>query len=84
MAFDTANMCMGVVGPNKLWIYKTTDTLNSATVKSYFTTACPGLAIGDFMIVKTADNVELVYVTALSAAGVSLVRTLGVAASALG
>jgi len=84
MSYDSANMNCAVVGPQKLWIYKTTDTLNSATILTYFTTTLvPGLAAGDFLIIKTADQAEILNVSAVSSAGVSVVKSLVSGASML-
>jgi hypothetical protein len=84
MAYAKANMNCAVVGPQKLWIYTTTDTLNSVTIKTYFTDDVPGLAAGDFLIIKTADNCELLSITAIDAASALFLRTLGAVASGLG
>ncbi len=84
MAYNKANMNCAVVGPQKLWIYKTTDTLNSATILTYFTTTdVPGLAVNDFMLIKTADQVELLSITAADTSGVSVVKSLLSGASML-
>lgn len=84
MAYNSANMNCAVVGPQKLWIYKTTDSLNSATIRTYFkSTTVPGLAAGDFMLIKTADQVELLNITAASSVGVSVVKSLLSGASML-
>ncbi|MBE3119783.1 MAG: hypothetical protein IMZ61_15475 [Planctomycetes bacterium] len=83
MAYSQANMNCAVVGPQKLWIYKTTDTLNSVTILTYFTDDVPGLAAGDFMIIKTADQVDLLAITAIDSASAVFQRTLAAAASSL-
>jgi len=84
MAYSKKNMNCAVVGPQKLWIYKTTDTLNSATILTYFnTTAVPGLAAGDFLLIKTADQVELLNITATDTASSVFVKSLLSGASML-
>jgi hypothetical protein len=84
MAFTAANMNLAVVGPQKLWIYKTTDTLNSATILTYFKSTAPaGLAAGDFLMIKTADQCDLLNVTAIDTASATFKRALGAVASSL-
>ena len=83
MAYSQTNMNCAVVGPQKLWIYKTTDTLNSATILTYFTDDVPGMVAGDFLIIKTADQVALLAITAIDAASAVFQGALAAAASSL-
>ncbi len=83
MAYAKANMNCAVVGPQKLWIYKTTDTLNSVTILTYFTDDVPGMVAGDFLIIKTADQVDLLAITAIDTTSAVFKRALGAVASSL-
>lgn len=57
MAFSAANLnCIGV-GPSKLYIYKTDDTLTSPLITAQFdTTNCPGMAVGDIIYIVHTDS----------------------------
>ena len=71
MAFAAAGLNCVAVGPTKLYIYNTTDTLTSATVLTNFnTTNCPGMAAGDIILVahNTAALLAPVRITAINAA----------------
>lgn len=60
MAFAVAGLNCAAVGPTKLWIYYTTDSLTSATIKTDFdTTNCPGMVAGDIVLVAHDTNALL-------------------------
>ena len=73
MAFDAAGLNCIAVGPQKLYIYTTTDSLiyASLAVKTYgfCTDNCPGMIAGDLIIVahNTAAAGALVRITAIAA-----------------
>jgi len=73
MAFDAAGMNCIAVGPTKLYIYNTGDTLNSTTVKAttygFNSTNCPGLAVGDIILCAhaTATLFAPIRITAMTA-----------------
>lgn len=53
MAFDISGLnCIGV-GPTKLYIYTTTDTLTSGVVEvsAFNTASCPGMNAGDIIMI---------------------------------
>ena len=63
MAFDAAGLnCIGV-GPTKLYIYYTTDTLTSALVQAatsgFCKNNCPGMNAGDVIICAHNTNAAL-------------------------
>lgn len=73
MAFSAKGMnCVGI-GPNKLYIYNTTDTLTSATVvaatSGFCTNNCPGMAAGDIVMIghNTSAKLAIVRITAITA-----------------
>lgn len=71
MAFAAAGLNCIAVGPTKLYIYNTADSLTSATLLTTFNTAnCPGMAAGDVIIVahNTAALINLIRITAIAAA----------------
>jgi len=70
MAFAKAGLQNVAVGPKKLYIYNTADTLTSTTVKTDFnTTNCPGMAVGDMvMLANTTSTTFLLFmITAIDA-----------------
>ena len=70
MAFSAAGLNCIAVGPTKLYIYNTTDTLAGSTLLSTFnTTNCPGMDAGDVIIVAHNTNalVDLIRITAIDA-----------------
>ena len=73
MAFSAAGMaCIGV-GPNKLYIYTTTDTISAASAvlstDGFCTNNCPGMKAGDIIMIahNTAALLAIVRITAISA-----------------
>lgn len=73
MAFSAKGMnCIGI-GPNKLYIYNTTDTLTSASVQAatdgFCTNNCPGMAAGDIVMIGHNTNalLAIVRITAITA-----------------
>ena len=77
MAYDKANMNCAAVGPQKLWIYYTVNSLSSSTLPTYFNQAkVPGLAANDFMLIKTLDQCDLLNITAATNSNISVVRAL--------
>jgi len=78
MAFDAAGMnCIGV-GPQKLYIYTTTDTLTSTAnqTTNWNTTDCPNLEAGDVIFVahNTAALLDIVRITSINATSCTLNR----------
>ena len=70
MAFSAAGLNCIAVGPTKLFIYNTTDTLAGATLLSTFnTTNCPGMDAGDVIMVAHNTNalVGLIRITDIDA-----------------
>jgi hypothetical protein len=73
MAFAAAGMNCVAVGPTKLWVYNTTDTLNSATVAAKTSGFCtdnvPGLSAGDIVFIghNTAAALAVIRITAITA-----------------
>jgi hypothetical protein len=60
MAFAASGLNCVAVGPTKLYLYYTTDSMTSATIKTDFdTTNCPGMAAGDVVIVAHNTNALL-------------------------
>jgi hypothetical protein len=71
MAFAAAGLNCIAVGPQKLYIYSTTDVLTSATIKEDFdTTNCPGMAAGDLIILahNTYAALDMIRITDIDAA----------------
>ncbi|MFH1230563.1 MAG: hypothetical protein V1709_03610 [Planctomycetota bacterium] len=74
MAFSAAGFQNCDVGPTKLFIYYTTDTLTSGsivvTANGLNTTNCPGLSAGDIVMVAHNTNalLAIVRITAITAA----------------
>lgn len=63
MSFAAAGLNCIAVGPTKLYIYKTTDTITSASVKTNFNTVnCPGMLAGDIVLVAHNTSAELSFV----------------------
>lgn len=73
MAFSAEGMNCVAVGPTKLYIYNTTDTLTSATVvtatSGFCTNNCPGMDAGDIVMVahNTSALLAIVRITAIAA-----------------
>lgn len=72
MAYDKAGMGLIAVGPTKLYIYYTTDTLTSSPTGSttnFNSTDCPGLLAGDIILLahNTAAKLGLIRITAINA-----------------
>jgi len=69
MAFSAAGLNCIAVGPTKLYIYNTTDTISGATLLTTFnTTNCPGMDVGDVIIAAHDTNaVDLIRITAIDA-----------------
>jgi hypothetical protein len=73
MAFSAAGMNCVAVGPTKLWLYNTTDSLTSATMAAatdgFCTDNVPGLAAGDVIICahNTAALLSIVRITSITA-----------------
>lgn len=71
MAFSAAGLNCLAVGPTKLYIYNTTDTITAASAKTNFcTNNCPGLSAGDIIIIahNTSAALAVVRVTHIAAA----------------
>ena len=71
MAFAAAGLNCIAVGPTKLYIYNTEDTLTTATLLTTFNTAnCPGMSAGDIVMVADNTNAALcvIRITAIDAA----------------
>jgi hypothetical protein len=78
MAFNAAGMNCIAVGPTKLYIYSTADTLTSVAnrMTALTTDSCPGMAAGDVIIFAsgTATSVvSIVRVVAINSTGATLV-----------
>ena len=60
MAFSAAGLNCIAVGPTKLYIYNTTDTLTSTTIKAstdgFCTDNCPGMLAGDIVLIGHGTN----------------------------
>ena len=73
MAFDKAGLNCVAVGPTKLYIYNTTDTLTSVTVKAatdgFCSNNCPGMSAGDIVLIGNATSslLAVVRITAIAA-----------------
>ena len=72
MAFDKAGFQNVGVGPVKLFIYSTADTLETESFRSKATGLCsdncPGLAVGDVVIcAHAASSVSLIRISGLAA-----------------
>lgn len=70
MAFSAAGLNCVAVGPNKLYIYTTTDSMTSATIATDFdTTNCPGMEAGDVVIVahNSGTALSIARITAIDA-----------------
>ena len=80
MAFAAAGLNCIAVGPTKLYIYSTTDTLNSATIiattNGFNTTNCPGMSAGDIVIIGdgTSSLLKTVRITAITATACTYVE----------
>jgi hypothetical protein len=73
MAFAASGLNCVAVGPTKLYIYYTTDTLTS-TANFFNTTSCPGMAAGDIIMLahNTSANLSLVRISAIDATSCTL------------
>ena len=70
MAFAASGLNCIAVGPQKLYIYSTTDSLTSATLLTNFnSTDCPGLLAGDIIIVahNTAALLNVIRIASIDA-----------------
>jgi len=77
MAFKAAGLNCIAIGPTKLYIYNTEDTLTSATVLTNFNTAnCPGMSAGDIILCAhaTATLFASVRITAIDATSCTYVE----------
>jgi len=79
MAFSAAGLnCIGV-GPKKLYIYNTTDTLTSATAAAstngFCTDNCPGMTAGDVVLIAHNTNalLSVTRITAIAATTCTIV-----------
>lgn len=83
MAFAASGLNCVAVGPTKLYIYYTTDTLTStANQTTYFNTkSCPGMAAGDIIMLahNTSANLSLVRISAISATSCTLANAEAIA-----
>ena len=71
MAFARAGMNCVAVGPRKLWIYNTDDTLTSILMHAQYNTAnAPGMSAGDIILTShtTHTALSLIMITGISAA----------------
>jgi len=81
--FAAAGLNCAAVGPRKLYIYNTDDTLRSTCtgvsygILEYFNTAnCPGMTAGDIILSvhATGTKLSLVEITGISAATCTFVE----------
>lgn len=76
MSFAAAGMnCIGV-GPQKLYIYTTKDTIASSPfgkIAQFNTGSCPGMNAGDVIIIahNTAALMAIIRITAIDASSVT-------------
>jgi len=71
MAFASAGMNCVAVGPRKLWIYNTDDTMTSLLFHAQYNTAnVPGMSAGDIVLTSHATHtlLSLITITAINAA----------------
>lgn len=84
MAFSAAGLnCIGV-GPQKLYIYNTADTIVSSpsgSIAQFNTTNCPGMVAGDVIMLahNTAAALGLIRVTAIDASSCTFTQNAALA-----